>query len=500
MSSFSTTTPSALSGGGAGNFVININQPTLPRRYAFSPQDKNSKTAKKVQSSRGMHFISPDERRSIALCLLFTDIISLTVASPNFRGLASDDQFWRKMIARDYALDSKLRLHSHFVQRPPKNFYEERVRFRINLCQSNYKEITFNPLNHSIKVESAGAFDIDETRVTYCGYLSKTVCRIHKPLFWHIIVKDKNSAQENLIPINNQKINCLKLLGNLVIAGSLRGELVVADIETKALRIIPLPSTTPISALVIYGDYLISGSISGNIEVWNLADFSHCGSIGGCRGELHSLVLKGNFLICGSEEGVSVWNLVNDKGINVWNLVNDEGIETDDPHHFPSVGTPITCLNWDSNLLYGGGLDGKIRVWNPITENLVHVMKVHSEAVHSIQLIAGMMISSASDSRINVFSLLKNELLASYHVTKLPAIQIKLDATRIACFTHEKSGLTFFDFTSPTSAKPLEKVKRIFGDSHAVRTRRACKAGLICLICVIFVTAVTLAHYNFDDS
>lgn len=494
MSSLSLTASSDLSGGAPVNFiVININTPES--QAAFCPPDKESKTAKKVQSSRGMHSISPDERRNVAFYLLFTDIINLRIASPNFRGLATDDQFWRRMVARDYALDSKLRLHSHSVQRPPKDYYEERVRFRINLGQGNYKEITSNPLNHDIKIESAGAFDIDETKFAYCGYLSKTVYRIHKPSSWHIIVKDKNSARETLIPINNQKINCLKLLGDLVIAGSLHGELVIANIETKALRIIPVPSATSISALVIYGDYLISGSISGNIEVWSLADFSHCGSIKGCRGELHSLVLKGNFLICGSEEGVSVWKLVNDEGINAWDLAN-----TDDPHHFPAVGTSITCLNWDSNLLYGGGLDGKIRVWNPITENLVKVMKVHSDAVNSIQLIERMMISSGSDNCINVFSLSENEHLASYNVTKLPAIQIKLDATRIACFTHNKSGLTFFDFKSPTSPKPLEKVKHILGDSRAVRTRRTYKAGLICLICVIFATAFTLIHYSYDDS
>lgn len=429
---------------------------------------------------KGFSLINSDQLGHLALFLLPHEAIQLDRISRQFKLLTLNTSFWNPLIARDYALDSKLESYSN-----SKEFYREKTLFRKNLSKATSpKAMRCDPSKYAITINKSKAFDVTPNKLAYAGLLEKSKYILGGDSSSHIVVKDTTTGLETLIAIGNEDdITCLKIFGNQVFAGNSVGEFMVADIEAGSVKVFPAQTTSPLVALVVDAESIISGSSDGHIYQRKMSDFSLLRQLEGCRGELYSLALNKDHLACGSDGGVSIWNLKNDHP----------------PNHFPSLETPIISLNWDADLLYGGDCDGKIGIWHVPTGEMQKVIDVHppKSLVNSLHVRENMLISSSSARQIKVVSLLTFKAWATHQIaasqieldeeveTDCP---IKLDGTRIVYPIPERYGLAVLDFNNPSVKQT--KFKRMLSSSHDTRFCRRAVLAIACAICLVVVITI----------
>lgn len=429
---------------------------------------------------KGFSLINSDQLGHLALFLLPHEAIQLDRISRQFKLLTLSASFWNPLIARDYALDSKLESYSH-----SKEFYRERTLFRKNLSKdTSPKAMRCDPSKYAITIIKSKAFDVTPNKLAYGGLLEKSKYILGGDSSSHIVVKDTTTDLETLIATGSEvDITCLKFFGNQVFAGNSIGEFIVGDIEAGSAKFFPAQTESPLVAFVVDADSIISGSSDGHIYQRKMSDFSFLRQLEGCRGELYSLALNNDHLACGSDGGVSIWDLKNDNP----------------PNHFPSLETPIISLNWDADLLYGGDCDGKIGIWHVPTGEMRKVIDVHppKSLVNSLHLRENMLISSGSERQIKVVSLATFQTLGTHQI---PASQIELDeevetdcpikleGTRIVYPIPERYGLAVLDFGNHPVKQT--KFKRVLSSSHDTRFRRRAMLAIACAICLVAVIAI----------
>jgi len=147
--------------------------------------------------------------------------------------------------------------------------------------------------------------------------------------------------------------------------------------------------------LVLPSGFLVTGSNSRSIKIWNTA--SECiGSLIGHASSVHSLAYyHSNLIVSGS----------NDTSIKIWDIDTQECKMTFNGHKFW-----VSCLLVLSSLeLLSGSADKTIKMWNLKTGECIKTLLGHTNCIASIHWYKNELISASSDKTIKIWNIERNE-------------------------------------------------------------------------------------------
>ncbi|HCF27228.1 MAG TPA: hypothetical protein DEV81_08500 [Cyanobacteria bacterium UBA11049] len=210
------------------------------------------------------------------------------------------------------------------------------------------------------------------------------------------------------------------------------------------------------------GQTLVSGSNDKTIKIWQLNTGKLIRSFKGDSGAISSVAISadGNFLAAGSHDTPK-------SNVKVWNLKTGNLIHTLLGHHKPVNSIAISpdaqilasasnkikiwhlhkgdrlCTLWhsytvnsaaispDSSILASGSSDSKIRLWNPLSGELLRTLTGHSDEVKSVAISPDgqTLISGSADTRIKIWRLSTGKLLHTLtgHSAQVNSVAISPD-------------------------------------------------------------------------
>lgn len=210
------------------------------------------------------------------------------------------------------------------------------------------------------------------------------------------------------------------------------------------------------------GQTLASGSNDKTIKIWHLNTGKLIRSFNSDSGAISSVAISadGNFLAAGSHDTPK-------SNVKVWNLKTGNLIHTLLGHHKPvnciaispdaqilaSASNKIKiwqlntgdrlCTLWhseavnsaaispDNSILASGSSDSKIRLWNPLSGELLRTLSGHSEQVKSVAISPDgqTLISGSADTTIKIWQLNTGKLLNTLtgHTAEVNSVAITQD-------------------------------------------------------------------------
>ena len=109
---------------------------------------------------------------------------------------------------------------------------------------------------------------------------------------------------------------------------------------------------------------LITGTISGEVRIWNLGTTASAAHKGPHRKRITQIVGAGREVISASEDGrIAIWNAADGLMLRTWEAHN----------------APVSSLDLsdERDLLFSSGLDGRIRVWETATGEVTDEIAWH---------------------------------------------------------------------------------------------------------------------------
>jgi hypothetical protein len=192
------------------------------------------------------------------------------------------------------------------------------------------------------------------------------------------------------------------------------------------------------------GQTLVSGSNDKTIKIWQLNTGKLLRSFKGDSGAISSVAIStdGNFLIAGSHDtpksNVKVWDLKagnlihtllgHHKAVNciaispdaqilasasnkikIWHLHKGDRLCT----LWHSYTVNSVAISPDNSILVSGSIDSKIRLWNPLTGELLCTLTGHSDEVKSVAITPDgqTLISGSADNTLKIWHLNTGKLL-----------------------------------------------------------------------------------------
>ncbi len=222
------------------------------------------------------------------------------------------------------------------------------------------------------------------------------------------------------------------------------------------------------------GETLVSGSIDKTIGIWNVKTGKLIRTLKGDAGEVASIAISpnGHFLAIGSHEYPK-------SNVKVWHLSTGKLIHTLLGHHKPVNCVAISpdgqilasgsnkikiwhmykgdrlCTLWhtyavnsaaispDSAILASGGSDSKIRLWNPLTGELLCTLTGHSDEVKTVAITPDgqTLISGSADTTIKMWDLCTAKLLHALtgHTDAVNSVAISPDGQMLASGSSDKT-------------------------------------------------------------
>ncbi|MBW4593606.1 MAG: WD40 repeat domain-containing protein [Brasilonema angustatum HA4187-MV1] len=232
------------------------------------------------------------------------------------------------------------------------------------------------------------------------------------------------------------------------------------------------------------GQILVSGCADKTVKIWNLSTGKVVRTLTGKIGEVSSVAISpdGNLLVVGSCEhprnNVKVWHLATGKllhtllghqkpincvvispdgqilasgsnKIKIWNL------RTGDP---PALSRPLgeristlwhsspvyaAAISPDSAILASGSSDHKIRLWNPITGELLSTLGGHSGEVKAIAISPDgqFLLSGSTDKTIKIWHLCTGKVLHTLtgHLDEVTSIAVSPDGKTLYSGSADKT-------------------------------------------------------------
>lgn len=144
---------------------------------------------------------------------------------------------------------------------------------------------------------------------------------------------------------------------------------------------------------------LVSGSIDGTIQIWNLADGSILRTLQHPREQLRALAV--------SPDGQQIASGHGDGTFNLWDLNTGE-LRLKVKAHSDAVRAIAFGGDGRTVITGGAALDPLIRVWDATTGERLQVLSGHTDTVHSLKLSAdGQILTSGSeDNTIKIWRIL----------------------------------------------------------------------------------------------
>ncbi|NMG08464.1 WD40 repeat domain-containing protein [Brasilonema sp. UFV-L1] len=222
------------------------------------------------------------------------------------------------------------------------------------------------------------------------------------------------------------------------------------------------------------GQTLVSGCVDKTIKIWNLTTGKVIRTLTGNIGEVSSIAISpdGNFLVVGSCEhprnNVKVWHLATGKllhtllghqkpvnsvvispdgqilasgsnKIKIWNLHKGDRICT----LWHSSAVYAAAISPDGTILASGSSDHKIRLWNPMTGELLRTFSGHSDEVKAIAISPNgeFLISGSLDKTIKIWHLNTSHVVytLSGHSDEVKSVVVSPDGQTFSSASADKT-------------------------------------------------------------
>lgn len=215
--------------------------------------------------------------------------------------------------------------------------------------------------------------------------------------------------QVPIVTDHAKKLTALVVTGDCLFTGSEDKTIKAWDLCTLSCVGTLTGHTYGVTSLAVNVGRLFSGSRDDTIRVWDLLTFSCVATLTGHTRGVSSLAISGGRLYSGSEDGA----------IKLWNLSNLECVTTLTGHARPvslfCCSCCVTCLVVFGDRLYSGSENGAIKVWDLSTLSCIATITGHTGGVACLVVSDDRLFSGSGDGTIKAWDLTSLFCLDTYN-------------------------------------------------------------------------------------
>lgn len=160
------------------------------------------------------------------------------------------------------------------------------------------------------------------------------------------------------------------------------------------------PHDSPILCLQFDDQYLITGTVDGSVNVWDVETKQLVRKLKGHIRGVSALKFDRCKLVTGS------W----DQSVRVWNYRTGQCLCT-----FSGHVSKILCIDFDSNLIAAGSADSTVKVWDFVTKSCF-TLRGHKGPVHSVRIhkASRTLFTSSEDCTVLMWCLIDKKLIRAF--------------------------------------------------------------------------------------
>ena len=155
---------------------------------------------------------------------------------------------------------------------------------------------------------------------------------------------------------------------------------------------------TPVEAVLIRDEFIISGSRGGKIKIWDLHSGKNIKTLKGHTGSITSLDCQHGIIVSGSK----------DKTIRIWLLETGDCMQTLQGH---TEAVLSVCIS--DNYIASGSDDSTVRIWNVENGESMQILEQHSRSVSAVKIFKNKLYSASWDHFLRIWDLGSGECLSA---------------------------------------------------------------------------------------
>ena len=140
--------------------------------------------------------------------------------------------------------------------------------------------------------------------------------------------------------------------------------------------------------VAISGDWVVSGSYFGKVDVMDLASGDSVATFEGHSGKVRSLAVAGRYIISGSD----------DQTVRIWDVATGRHARTLTGHEGAVLGVVVI-----GNMIASGSADGTVRLWNLYTGNHIATLSGGRGPVVSVAAAGDVLIWGTGDGTLSMW-------------------------------------------------------------------------------------------------
>eukprot|EP01133_Synstelium_polycarpum_P014355 gene14355-16939_t len=256
---------------------------------------------------------------------------------------------------------------------------------------------------------------------------------------------------------HNAGITCVQFKNNRLISGSSDSTLRIWDLSTSECLHVLRGHTDGVSCLTIIDDATVaSGSLDNTVNLWSIETGKLLHSFSTHNSGITCLAYKNNLLISGAMSGtinvidipsrivlqtlhghsdrvtsIQWWDgphgerIISsswDYTIRIWNIQSGKSVHVLSGHSFR-----VRCTYVRGNILVSGSWDTTVRVWDLLTGKCIHTLQGHSFNVWGVQFEGKRLVTAGWDRKVKVWDLESGKLLYTLdgHTESIICLQFK---------------------------------------------------------------------------
>ncbi|KAJ3258049.1 hypothetical protein HK103_004042 [Boothiomyces macroporosus] len=184
-------------------------------------------------------------------------------------------------------------------------------------------------------------------------------------------------------------VKCVKLYDKKLYTCSTDKTIICWDLEGNVLGKF-IGHTRAVEDLVIYDGFLYSCSSDTTIKKWDLSTFQEVFTFNGHLTSVYGLHIAED----------SLWSVSGDKFAIGWDLeTGNISAKLEHPDYVKSI------VILPNGLVATGCRDENIRIWDPATEKVLHILSAHYDEVSCLKVYKGYLVSSSLDGTLRFWDL-----------------------------------------------------------------------------------------------